>query len=91
MDIDKELLKKYNVHGPRYIFYPSAIQFNCNFTKQDYCWHAENSNEDPLPKPLLIYIYLPRSTCVFLSTIVFESITFAVPSFFTRQLLLCYG
>ncbi len=59
MSIDKTLFKKYNVHGPRYTSYPPATQFTKDFTQQDYYWHVESSNEDPLPKPLSIYIHLP--------------------------------
>jgi oxygen-independent coproporphyrinogen-3 oxidase len=59
MAINKVLLRKYNGHGPRYTFYPPATQFNNRFTKKNYFWHTENSNEDPLPKPLSLYIQLP--------------------------------
>ncbi len=59
MAIDKALLKKYNVHGPRYTSYPPATQFTKEFTQKNYYWHVESSNEDPLPKPLSIYIHLP--------------------------------
>ncbi len=57
--IDKALLKKYNVRAPRYTSYPPATQFNSNFSKKDYLWHVENSNEDPMPKALSLYIHVP--------------------------------
>lgn len=59
MAIDNALFKKYNVHGPRYTSYPPATQFTKSFSREDYYWHVESSNEDPLPKPLSIYIHLP--------------------------------
>lgn len=65
MAINKILLRKYNVHGPRYTFYPPVTQFNSDFTKKNYYWHAENSNEDPLPKPLSLYIQLPFSDALY--------------------------
>ncbi len=59
MQTDKQLLKKYNVRGPRYTSFPPATQFHSDFSKKDYFRYIENSNEDPLPKPLSLYSHLP--------------------------------
>ncbi len=59
MKIDAELLKKYDVHGPRYTSYPTALQFHEQFMVKDYCAHVEQSNQYPLPIPLSIYLHIP--------------------------------
>ena len=50
------LLNKYDVYGPRYTSYPTALQFNDNFTEADYRTHAQASNQLPVPKLSLIHI-----------------------------------
>lgn len=56
---NKELIKRYNLYGPRYTSYPSANQFNEQFGTDDYCKVVADSNEFLLPKPLSLYIHLP--------------------------------
>ncbi len=65
--IDQALLKKYDIHGPRYTSYPTALQFSEQFTAQDYYEHVQQSNEDPIPKPLSLYIHIPfcQSLCYY--------------------------
>ncbi len=67
LSLDPALLHKYNVAGPRYTSYPTAVQFNETFTEADYLWQVEHSNQDPLPKPLSIYLHIPfcRSLCYY--------------------------
>jgi oxygen-independent coproporphyrinogen III oxidase len=61
------LLSKYDVYGPRYTSYPTALQFNESFTDADYKQHAQSSNEMPVPKPLSVYIHIPfcKSLCYY--------------------------
>jgi len=53
------LIQKYQVNGPRYTSYPSALKFNENFTDQDYYAQVESSNQYVVPKPLSVYIHIP--------------------------------
>lgn len=57
--IDQVLLTKYDVSGPRYTSYPTARQFHSQFGEGDYRWHIEHSNQDPVPKPLSLYLHIP--------------------------------
>ena len=61
------LLNKYDVYGPRYTSYPTALQFSESFTEADYRYQALSSNEHPIPKPLSIYIHVPfcKSLCYY--------------------------
>lgn len=61
------LLNKYDVYGPRYTSYPTALQFNELFCEQDYLQQAAASNQLPLPKPLSIYVHVPfcHSLCYY--------------------------
>jgi oxygen-independent coproporphyrinogen III oxidase len=57
--LNKDLISRYNLYGPRYTSYPSTIQFNDQFGEVNYCQEAVISNEDFVPKPLSLYIHLP--------------------------------
>ncbi len=61
------LLHKYDVYGPRYTSYPTALQFNESFCEKDYQLQALSSNELPIPKPLSVYIHVPfcKSLCYY--------------------------
>lgn len=56
---DVELARRYNVAGPRYTSYPTANHFHAGFSARDYCESAAHSNEDPIPKPLSLYVHVP--------------------------------
>jgi oxygen-independent coproporphyrinogen-3 oxidase len=56
---DSQLLAKYDVVGPRYTSYPTAPQFTNAFGEAQYRDHARASNDDPIPRPLSIYVHLP--------------------------------
>jgi len=59
MKIDLELLKKYNVSGPRYTSYPPATHFSEEFTAEDYTKEiVKTNNGDNLPD-LSFYLHLP--------------------------------
>lgn len=61
------LLNKYDVYGPRYTSYPTALQFTELFSEKDYAQHAQESNDLPVPKPLSLYIHVPfcESLCYY--------------------------
>jgi oxygen-independent coproporphyrinogen-3 oxidase len=65
--VDFSLLKKYDVSGPRYTSYPTALQFNQQFGADDYLLYVDRSNGDPIPKPLSLYIHVPfcQSLCYY--------------------------
>lgn len=53
------LLARCDKPGPRYTSYPSAPQFKPNFTAADFRRHARRSNEEPIPRPLSLYVHVP--------------------------------
>jgi len=56
---DVGLIRRYDQSGPRYTSYPTAAQFHDGITEKDYLLWARHSNEDPIPRPLSIYIHIP--------------------------------
>jgi oxygen-independent coproporphyrinogen-3 oxidase len=54
-----ELIRRYDRSGPRYTSYPTVAQFHTGITEEDYRTWAQHSNEDPIPRPLSIYIHIP--------------------------------
>ncbi len=67
LTIDQALLKKYNINGPRYTSYPTAKEFSESVSSESYHWHVEDSNQDPIPKPLSLYLHIPfcKSLCYY--------------------------
>lgn len=59
MQINLDLVKKYDKPGPRYTSYPTAPHFNENFTAEDYIDEIVKTNYgDSLPD-LSLYFHLP--------------------------------
>ncbi|MEA3497484.1 MAG: oxygen-independent coproporphyrinogen III oxidase [Campylobacterota bacterium] len=62
--IDFTKFEKYSRPGPRYTSYPTAPEFNTNFTQEDLIskFKSQDSN-----RPLSLYIHIPfcRSACYF--------------------------
>jgi oxygen-independent coproporphyrinogen-3 oxidase len=56
---DAELIRRYDQSGPRYTSYPTVARFHGDITQQDYLEWVRQSNEDPIPRPLSIYIHIP--------------------------------
>ncbi|MCW8923718.1 MAG: oxygen-independent coproporphyrinogen III oxidase [Gammaproteobacteria bacterium] len=56
---DKDLISRYDCSGPRYTSYPTAVQFNTDYGPEDYYEWADNSNDDPIPTPLSLYLHIP--------------------------------
>ncbi len=60
---DPRILEKYNTSGPRYTSYPTALEFNSQFTNQDFTDAIEKSNTTDLS----LYIHIPfcHSLCYY--------------------------
>lgn len=56
---DADLIARYDVQGPRYTSYPTAVQFTEAFGEQDYLAAARATNDDPIPRPLSLYVHIP--------------------------------
>lgn len=62
---DASLIRRYGGRGPRYTSYPTALQFDENFTSEDYRRHARQSNR--ASRPLSLYVHIPfcKSLCYY--------------------------
>jgi len=61
---DADLVRRYDVHGPRYTSYPTALQFREDFDAETYRTCAQESNGDPIPSPLSLYMHIPFCSTV---------------------------
>lgn len=57
LEFDLELIRKYDVSGPRYTSYPTVLQFSDGYSEEDYARVAQASNA--AGKPLSLYLHLP--------------------------------
>jgi len=64
---DPELLRRYDKPGPRYTSYPTAPQFSPQFGEAEFRQAAAETNGDPIPRPLSVYVHVPfcRSPCFY--------------------------
>ncbi len=62
---DAELINRYDLAGPRYTSYPTAVQFHDGFGEADYRRQVEASNAGG--GPLSIYVHIPfcNTVCYF--------------------------
>lgn len=58
-DLDSELLKRFDISGPRYTSYPTADRFVEAFTETDYRQALEQRRTGGFALPLSIYIHIP--------------------------------
>jgi oxygen-independent coproporphyrinogen-3 oxidase len=67
VEFDADLLARYDVVGPRYTSYPTAPNFRDDFGEAEYRVAARESNEDPIPRPLSLYVHVPfcESPCFY--------------------------
>jgi oxygen-independent coproporphyrinogen-3 oxidase len=56
---DLDLIHRYDKTGPRYTSYPTAVQFTEHYGEKDYRNWAYDSNNDPIPAPLSLYLHIP--------------------------------
>ncbi len=57
--MDAALLRRYDVPGPRYTSYPTAPRFTGNFDRHALSSTIEASNQEPIPRPLSLYVHVP--------------------------------
>jgi oxygen-independent coproporphyrinogen-3 oxidase len=57
-----DLLRRYDQPGPRYTSYPTAPQFSSDFGAEQLREAARNSNGDPIPSRLSLYVHVPFCT-----------------------------
>jgi oxygen-independent coproporphyrinogen-3 oxidase len=64
---DQDLIKRYDVSGPRYTSYPTAVQFHEGFDSVAYEMITAASNAELIPRPLSLYLHLPfcHSLCYY--------------------------
>lgn len=56
---DAALLARHDHAGPRYTSYPSAPQFNCDFSVSNLAEYARLSNTSSVKRPLSLYLHIP--------------------------------
>ena len=54
-----KLIQRYDGVGPRYTSYPTAPQFSSTFTSAQTLKAIQDSNEDPIPRSLSLYVHIP--------------------------------
>lgn len=59
MNINLELIKKYDRPGPRYTSYPTAPQFNNSFTSEKFLDEIIRTNNETNPPDLSLYFHIP--------------------------------
>ncbi|RZW13241.1 MAG: coproporphyrinogen III oxidase, partial [Desulfobulbaceae bacterium] len=64
---DQDLIQRYDVSGPRYTSYPTAVQFHEGFDAVAYEMITAASNAELIPRPLSLYLHLPfcHSLCYY--------------------------
>lgn len=67
LEVDLELLKKYNRPGPRYTSYPTAPHFHSGFTARDFRREIAETNQKEDTPDLSLYFHFPfcRTLCYF--------------------------
>ncbi len=62
LEFDHQLIERYDLAGPRYTSYPTAVQFTEDFGIAEYRRQVELSNQpdgNKLARPLSLYFHLP--------------------------------
>lgn len=64
---NSELIRRYDITGPRYTSYPTAVQFHEGFDETAFERHICASNDALIPVPLSLYVHLPfcQSLCYY--------------------------
>ncbi|HWU77289.1 MAG TPA: oxygen-independent coproporphyrinogen III oxidase [Rhodanobacter sp.] len=58
-EFDAALIARYDVAGPRYTSYPTAPHFKAGFDESMLRGVIRASNEEPIPRPLSVYVHVP--------------------------------
>lgn len=61
-EFDPALIARYDSNGPRYTSYPTAPQFRRDFDEKALRAVIRTSNEEPIPRPLSLYLHIPFCT-----------------------------
>jgi oxygen-independent coproporphyrinogen-3 oxidase len=56
---DADLLRRYDRPGPRYTSYPTAPAFSTDFGQAELRAQARRTNDEPIPRPLSLYVHIP--------------------------------
>jgi oxygen-independent coproporphyrinogen-3 oxidase len=59
LDVDLDLVRKYDGFGPRYTSYPTADRFGAGFTAQHYVEALQERNAARAGQPLSLYVHVP--------------------------------
>ncbi len=59
IEFDIDLVRRYDLNGPRYTSYPTAASFHEGIGEEEYRRHARFSNELLVPRPLSLYVHVP--------------------------------
>src|SRR5690348_7718162 len=59
ISFDADLLRRYDKPGPRYTSYPTAPAFTPAFGAPQLREQAKRTNEEPIPRPLSLYVHIP--------------------------------
>ena len=67
LPVSDDLLRRFDVPGPRYTSYPTADRFVDAFTAADYTQAVAQRAASPLPQPLSVYVHIPfcESLCYY--------------------------
>lgn len=57
--IEPDVLRRHDRPGPRYTSYPTAPQFSDVFGEEDLRRHILQSNAEPIPRALSLYVHIP--------------------------------
>ena len=57
IEFDVDLIQRYDLAGPRYTSYPTAVQFHHQFGETEYLQAISDSNTSQ--RPLSLYVHLP--------------------------------
>ena len=65
--ISDDLLRRFDIPGPRYTSYPTADRFVEAFTEQDYVQALEQRKAGSMALPLSLYVHIPfcESVCYY--------------------------
>ncbi len=58
-NFDTDLMRRYDTPGPRYTSYPTAPAFGPDFSVAQLREEVLRTNQEPIPRPLSIYVHVP--------------------------------
>ncbi|MCB1561916.1 MAG: oxygen-independent coproporphyrinogen III oxidase [Xanthomonadales bacterium] len=59
IQFDPALVARYDKPGPRYTSYPTAPHFDTDFGDADLREQARRGNDEPIPRPMSLYVHVP--------------------------------